>query len=68
MTDTPTIQDGPTTPDVPILDRSLEGNVIEELVPASKRRPRHERGATPLLEVKGLRTSFTTRDGLPGAR
>jgi oligopeptide/dipeptide ABC transporter ATP-binding protein len=46
-----------------ILDKSAEGNVIEELVPASQRRPRHERGATPLLEVKGLRTSFATRDG-----
>ena len=47
-----------------LLDRSVEGNLIEELVPASKRRPRHERGATPLLEVKGLRTSFFTRDGV----
>ncbi len=47
-----------------LLDRSVEGNIIEELVPASKRRPRHERGATPLLEVKGLRTSFFTRDGV----
>src|SRR6188768_227428 len=66
MTDTPTptIHDDPEAADVPILDKSLEGNVIEELVPASKRRPRHERGETPLLEVKGLHTSFTTRDGL----
>ncbi len=47
-----------------LLDPSVEGNVIEELVPASKRRPRHERGARPLLEVKGLRTSFFTRDGV----
>ena len=46
------------------LDPSVEGNVIEELVPASRRRPRHERGARPLLEVKGLRTSFYTRDGV----
>ena len=30
MTDTPTIHDGQT--EVPILDKSLEGNVIEELV------------------------------------
>ena len=50
--------------DGPVLDRSLEGNVIEELVPASARRPRRERGARPLLEVKGLRTSFYTRDGV----
>lgn len=38
--------------------------VIEELVPASTRRPKRERGAQPLLEVKGLRTSFYTRDGI----
>jgi oligopeptide/dipeptide ABC transporter ATP-binding protein len=47
-----------------LLDPSVEGNVIEELVPASKRRPKHERGERPLLEVKGLRTSFHTRDGI----
>src|SRR4051812_46670223 len=38
--------------------------VVEELVPAAARRPRHERGEKPLLEVKGLRTSFHTRDGV----
>jgi ABC-type dipeptide/oligopeptide/nickel transport system ATPase component len=38
--------------------------VIEELVPASMRRPKRERGATPLLEVEGLQTSFHTRDGV----
>ncbi|CAN5560741.1 ABC transporter ATP-binding protein [soil metagenome] len=48
----------------PILDHSATGNVIEELVPASRRRPRRERGERPLLEVKGLRTSFYTRDGV----
>ncbi len=47
-----------------ILDPSGEPIIIEELVPASKRKPRHERGATPVLEVKGLRTSFYTRDGV----
>jgi len=47
----------------PILDHSQEGSVIEELVPASRRRTRHEKGDRPLLEVKGLRTSFYTRDG-----
>jgi oligopeptide/dipeptide ABC transporter ATP-binding protein len=51
------------TPAGPILDHSPEGSVIEELVPASRRRPRHEKGDRPLLEVKGLRTSFYTRDG-----
>jgi oligopeptide/dipeptide ABC transporter ATP-binding protein len=51
------------TPEI-VLDQSLETSVIEELVPASKRRPRHERGERPLLEVKGLKTSFKTRDGL----
>jgi oligopeptide/dipeptide ABC transporter ATP-binding protein len=47
-----------------LLDPSVRGNVIEELVPASKRRPKRERGERPLLEVKGLRTSFYTRDGV----
>jgi oligopeptide/dipeptide ABC transporter ATP-binding protein len=37
---------------------------IEELVPESRRKPRHERGETPLLEIKGLVTSFYTRDGV----
>ena len=46
-----------------LLDPSVEGAVIEELVPASKRRPKHERGAKPLLEVRGLRTTFHTREG-----
>ena len=52
------------TAPAPILDQSLETNVIEELVPASRRRPRHERGDRPLLEVRGLKTSFFTRDGV----
>jgi oligopeptide/dipeptide ABC transporter ATP-binding protein len=47
-----------------LLDPSGETIVIEELVPASRRRPRHERGERPLLEIKGLRTSFHTRDGV----
>jgi peptide/nickel transport system ATP-binding protein len=46
------------------LARATETSVVEELVPASQRRPRHERGARPLLEVTGLRTSFYTRDGV----
>ncbi|MGK2851830.1 MAG: ABC transporter ATP-binding protein [Candidatus Limnocylindrales bacterium] len=54
----------PTSSDEPVLDRSLKGTVIEELLPASRRKPRHERGERPLLEVKGLRTSFYTRDGV----
>ena len=39
---------------------------VEELVPseAVRRRPRHERGAEPLLKVAGLKTSFRTRDGV----
>jgi peptide/nickel transport system ATP-binding protein len=48
----------------PVLDHSPDGAVIEELVPASQRKPRHEKGDRPLLEVKGLRTSFYTRDGI----
>jgi oligopeptide/dipeptide ABC transporter ATP-binding protein len=38
--------------------------IVEELVPASARRPKKERGERPLLEVKGLRTTFHTRDGI----
>ena len=45
------------------LGASLEETVIEELLPASARRPKRERGERPLLEIKGLRTSFHTRDG-----
>jgi oligopeptide/dipeptide ABC transporter ATP-binding protein len=46
------------------LGPSLSETVVEELVPASARRPRRERGEKPLLEVKGLKTSFRTRDGI----
>ncbi len=58
--------DSTTTSSLPVLDPSLEADApyVEELVPASKRRPRHERGERPLLEIKGLRTSFYTRDGV----
>ena len=45
------------------LGPSLAETSIEELLPASSRKPRKERGARPLLEVKGLRTSFYTREG-----
>jgi oligopeptide/dipeptide ABC transporter ATP-binding protein len=61
--DEPVLEPAAPTTDA-LLDPSVRGNVIEELVPASKRRPRHERGERPLLEVKGLRTSFYTRDGV----
>jgi oligopeptide/dipeptide ABC transporter ATP-binding protein len=47
-----------------ILGTDLSETVIEELIPASTRRPKRERGAKPLLEVKGLRTSFHTSDGV----
>jgi oligopeptide/dipeptide ABC transporter ATP-binding protein len=46
------------------LGSRAEQTVVEELVPASARRPRLERGDRPLLEVKGLRTSFRTREGV----
>jgi oligopeptide/dipeptide ABC transporter ATP-binding protein len=46
------------------LGPSLAETVVEELVPASARRPKRERGERPLLEVRGLRTSFHTRDGV----
>ena len=51
-----------TLPDT--LGPSLTETVVEELVPASARRPKRERGERPLLEVRGLRTSFHTRDGV----
>ncbi len=40
------------------------GAVIEEISPASVRRARRARSDRPLLEVKGLQTSFYTRDGV----
>jgi peptide/nickel transport system ATP-binding protein len=46
-----------------VLGPSLDETVIEEILPASARKPKRERGERPLLEVKGLRTSFYTRDG-----
>ncbi|HET7029074.1 MAG TPA: ABC transporter ATP-binding protein [Candidatus Limnocylindrales bacterium] len=42
----------------------LSTTIVEELVPSSARKPRKERGERPLLEVRGLRTSFYTRDGI----
>jgi oligopeptide/dipeptide ABC transporter ATP-binding protein len=58
-----------TVPTIPtatadILGVSLDETVVEELVPAAQRRPKRQRGDRPLLEVKGLRTSFFTRDGV----
>jgi len=53
---------GPTG-EVEVLGTSLDETVVEELIPASLRRPKRIRGDRPLLEVKGLRTSFYTRDG-----
>ena len=41
----------------------FDQTVVEEILPAAARRPRRERGDRPVLEVKGLRTSFQTRDG-----
>ena len=46
------------------LGTGLAETSVEELVPASARKPRKERGDRPLLEVKGLHTSFHTRDGV----
>jgi oligopeptide/dipeptide ABC transporter ATP-binding protein len=42
----------------------LDETVVEELLPAGARKRRRVRGERPLLEVKGLRTSFYTRDGV----
>ena len=48
------------------IDRTVaaDGAVIEELSPAATRRVSRPRAEHPLLEVKGLRTSFYTRDGI----
>jgi peptide/nickel transport system ATP-binding protein len=46
------------------LGPSLDETAIEEIVPAAARKPRRERGDRPLLEVRGLHTSFHTRDGV----
>jgi peptide/nickel transport system ATP-binding protein len=46
------------------LGPSLDESIVEELVPAAARRPRRVRGDKPLLEVRGLRTTFHTRDGV----
>jgi oligopeptide/dipeptide ABC transporter ATP-binding protein len=48
----------------PSLATETEGAVVEELVPASARKAKFERGDRPLLEVTGLHTSFRTRDGV----
>ncbi len=42
----------------------LNEGSIEELVPAAARRRKIPPGDVPLLAVKGLRTSFKTRDGI----
>jgi oligopeptide/dipeptide ABC transporter ATP-binding protein len=46
------------------LGPSLEETVVEEILPAVARKPKRERGDRPLLEVRGLKTSFHTRDGV----
>jgi peptide/nickel transport system ATP-binding protein len=47
-----------------VLDASVQGTVVEEAVPASRRRRPRARSDRPLLEVNALRTSFYTRDGV----
>jgi peptide/nickel transport system ATP-binding protein len=46
------------------LGASLEETTVEELVPVSARRVRRQSTGTPLLQVKGLYTSFRTREGV----
>ncbi|HUP53886.1 MAG TPA: ABC transporter ATP-binding protein [Methylomirabilota bacterium] len=58
-----TSDDRRTISSLPTLGTGLAESAVEELVPASARRPRTEHNDRPLLEVKGLRTSFYTRDG-----
>jgi oligopeptide/dipeptide ABC transporter ATP-binding protein len=55
---------GVETPVAESIGIGLDETVVEELVPAAARRPKRTRGERPLLEVKGLRTSFYTRDGI----
>ena len=46
------------------LGPSLEETTIEELVPSAARRVHRTPSGSPLLEVKGLHTSFRTREGV----
>ena len=56
---------GPTAAPVSdlVIGTSLDQTVVSELIPPGARRARRPRGDRPLLEVRGLRTSFATRDG-----
>jgi peptide/nickel transport system ATP-binding protein len=52
------------TSDTESLGVRLDETVVEELVPPGAQRQRKPRSDRPLLEIKGLFTSFKTRDGL----
>ena len=54
---------GRTEGGTPVLGTPLDETVVEELVPTTARRAKRTRGER-LLEVKDLRTSFHTRDGV----
>jgi oligopeptide/dipeptide ABC transporter ATP-binding protein len=41
-----------------------QGATVVELVPRSARRPKIPQGSTPLVEIRGLHTTFHTRDGV----
>jgi ABC-type glutathione transport system ATPase component len=60
VSDQPTIT---STAPAPTLDTSLEQTIVEELVPEAARRRRSAATGT-ILDVRGLRTSFHTRDGV----
>jgi peptide/nickel transport system ATP-binding protein len=64
MTDIDAANPGPRSNPGSDPSQPADPAVIEELVPASHQRARHERGERPLLEIKDLHTSFFTRDGL----
>src|SRR5262245_26048975 len=51
------------TDEITVLGPALDETVIEELIPASAQRQRRPHGER-LLDVKGLYTSFKTRDGM----
>ncbi len=52
------------SPSTESLGARLDETVVEEILPAAARKPKRQRGDRPLLEVRGLRTSFHTRDGV----
>ena len=55
---------GPQEEALDRLSPQVADTIVHELTPTSSRRPNRSSGSGPLLEVKGLRTSFHTSDGI----